>query len=542
MDTIFSNSEADITKSPFSREVLQNVFNLFQADSNSLTNCCLVSRRWYAIAMPILWKAPRFCKRSQFNSFKDIVSNNPHVANLVLNLDCHRYRREIILYLQKLVQYLPNLQSATFPCFVPLSQLSSAAESLPLLTKLTDVQYVDINPTDEGIAFLSTMFHNCRKLKSLSLKMYGISSISIPIAFPISESLTSIELLGDEFNETFLRAFLQRLPNLTRFELCANDIPRNLISTLSAHCSKVNNLKFEFTGIYSDITVHRMIKQMTQKFGGKLKKLGMFFSPEARVSIPDDLLIKMWKSFPLLEHFGISYIQFNNSLLNSFSKYSKPHLKSLELNYISKHNSSTLDAWDNFLGKCGTNLHSLSISFSTLPEDLGIVIGKYCTQLRDVSLYFTNVTDKSTLPIAKGCRRLRKFDLNTTNITSSSIEALCENCLCLEEIILDRQDNTLCPLELAPFVTFFKTRGSHIKRLCVAGWAMSHELLEAITEYGDQLKELRFTNGEHLSDLSLKKVMDSCVKLRRLQIIGNPGDLGISKDLLKVNDQSYCCN
>ncbi|ORY03174.1 RNI-like protein [Basidiobolus meristosporus CBS 931.73] len=492
--------------------------------------------------MPILWREPRFCKRVQFNSFKDIVSSNPHVANLVLNLDCHKYRREIILYLQKLVQYFPNLQSATFPCYVPLSQLSSAAGSLPHLTKLTDVQYVDINPTDDGVAFLSTIFHNCQKLRSLSLKMYGVSSVAIPIAFPTSESLTSIELLGDEFNDSFLRAFLQRLPNLTHFELCANDIPRNLISILSAHCSKVNKLKFEFTGIYSDITVHRMIKQMVQKFGGKLKKLGIFFSSEARVTIPDDLLIKMWRSFPLLEHFGFSHIQFNNSLLSSFAKFPKPHLQSLELNYISRQNSFTLDAWEHFLSKCGANLTSLSISFSVLPEDLGTVIGKYCTKLQEVSLSFTNVTDSTVLPISQGCRSLRKFDLNTTNITSSSIEHLCKHCTHLEVIVLDRQDNTLCPLELAPFIDFFESRGGQVKQFCVAGWAMSHELLKAIAKNGTHLREFRFTNGEHLSDSSLKEVMDSCVKLRRLQIIGNPDDLGISKELLKMNDQSYCCN
>ncbi|KAK9767040.1 hypothetical protein K7432_003435 [Basidiobolus ranarum] len=533
-------SDAEPTTSPLTKEILVYVFHWFQEDFQTLTNCCLVSKKWYHVAKPFLWRSPVFYKCTQFESFRKIVVENPEVAKLVLYLDCDGYRREIMAYLQKLLKYLPNLQQVIFPCFASLSQHSLVTVDSGSLNKLRKVHSIEVTPSEEGIPFLTTLFRDCAKLKEISLRLTGFSGISLPITFPTSNTLTFIELIGDEFEETLIKSLLQRLPNLTRFELCANDIPRNLLTSLASHCSKVNQIKFEFTGTYSDITVHNLLRQMIQKFGGKLKTAGILFSREARVSIPEELMGKLWRSLIKLESFSISHFPFAD-MLNILSKSRKKNLKELELTYISKE-PAPLNSWGKFLASCGSNLTKLSISFSKLPVDIGEVIAQHCPNLIEVSLYFTNISDSSVTPIVQKCRNLRKLDLNTTDISVKSIESISEHCTQLEFLMLDKADNNSCPSEVSPLFPFLRKYGHRIRRFGITGWTMTDELLRLIAETTPYIKELRITNGEYVSDSALEYLIDRCTRLKRLHVIGNSDGVGISKELLKRSDLIYSCN
>ncbi|KAK9761443.1 UV-damaged DNA-binding protein rad7, partial [Basidiobolus ranarum] len=444
-------SDAEPTNSPFTKEILVYVFQWFSEDLSSLSKCCLVSQKWCQVAKPFLWRSPSFCKRRQFELFRKTIVNNPELAKLVLELDCDGYRREVMAYFQKLLRYLPNLQQVMFPCFASLSQSSLTTPDFGFLNKLQKINCIEVIPSEEGVTFMASLFRECEDLRELSLRLYGFSGISLPITFPTSNSVTFIDLTGDEFDETLIKSLLQRLPNLSRFELCANDIPRNLITSLASYCPKVNQIKLEFTGTYSDVTVHMLLRQMMKKFAGRLRKFGILFSPEAQVSIPEELFSKLWKSLVKLESFSLSHFAFTD-ILNLVSKSEKRNLKELELTYISKE-PATLGEWEKFLRSCGSRLTKLSISFSKLPVDIGEVIAKYCPNLVEISLYFTNISDSSVIPIVQKCRNLRKLDLNTTDITVKSVESISEYSTQLEFLMLDKADNNSCPAEVKPLLT-----------------------------------------------------------------------------------------
>ncbi|ORX88968.1 RNI-like protein, partial [Basidiobolus meristosporus CBS 931.73] len=533
-------SDAEPANSPLTKEILVYVFQWLQDDLESLAKCCLISKKWCHVAKPLLWRSPVFYKCKQFERFRKIVAGTPGVAKLVLELDCDGYRREIMAYLQKLLKFLPNLEQVVFPCFASLSQHSLVPVDSGSLSKLQKIHYIEVLPSEEGIPFLTTLFGECTKLKELSLKLYGFSGISLPISFPTSHSITFIELIGDEFEETLIKSLLQRLPNLNRFELCADDVPRNLISSLASHCPKINQLKFEFTGTYMDVTVHNLLRQMIKKFGGRLKKVGILFSREARVSIPEDLINKLWRSLVKLESFSLSYFMITD-MLNKLAKCEKKSLKELELAYVSNE-AASLNTWENFFKACGGNLTKLSISFSKLPVDIGEVIARHCPNLREVSLYFTNISDASVIPIVQRCHSLRKLDLNTTDITAKSVESISEHCTQLEFLMLDKADNNSCPSEVEPLFSYLRKYGHRIQRVGLAGWTMTDELLRLIAETTPYLKELRITNGEYVSDAALEYLINKCARLKRLHVIGNSDGVGISKELLKKSDLIYSCN
>ncbi|ORX95296.1 hypothetical protein K493DRAFT_315069 [Basidiobolus meristosporus CBS 931.73] len=71
---------------------------------------------------------------------------------------------------------------------------------------------------------------------------------------------------------------------------------------------------------------------------------------------------------------------------------------------------------------------------------------------------------------------------------------------------------------------------------------MTDGLLRLIAENAPFIKELRITNSEYVTDLVLEFLIEKCIYLNRLHIIGNSEVAGISANLLKRCDHIYSCN
>ncbi|PYI08839.1 hypothetical protein BO78DRAFT_395423 [Aspergillus sclerotiicarbonarius CBS 121057] len=159
-------------------EIVVEIISFAAADDArrqpTLHACCLVSRQWYSVAIPFLYEKPRVTAGTAFKNFTDTISppigarkNKIHLGSLVHRLDLSGlvYHSSNSLTARLLGRVKDNLEVFLAP------RVSFAINSLPALSKCTNLKHLDLSLVGEQIPFpnLKKAISNLSRLTTLRL-------------------------------------------------------------------------------------------------------------------------------------------------------------------------------------------------------------------------------------------------------------------------------------------------------------------------------------------------------------------------------------
>ncbi|ORY02014.1 RNI-like protein [Basidiobolus meristosporus CBS 931.73] len=526
---IHSPSTCFISRVP--HEIIEYMLSFLREDLADLWSCCLVNRQWNHLASSELWRTPVFSSQKAIRAFKETVTTNVKVANLVKEFAFDEYRYQIrpIARVEELIHCLPNLTSIRLPPVIPLfrpnSLLSFVSHSLPNIKSLG---YRDkrMDP-NEIVDDLVRVLDGCHSIEHLTLdfeeiKPFRESTLQKLQTLPPISSLTSLDVWSYSVKESFFSALFPLTPNLRKISFTTTRIPLDIVHQLVRNCPRLTSLRVKF--LYSEDMDHKSIQKLCTDlihgFRGQLKELGLSFFKDP--NIPQDILNSLWDS-SMCEWEILSLSNFvipTNSMIR-LSESVSGKLKVLDMCNIMGSIPQDLKAWDSLLGRCGSSLTSLFIGGnSNLDDSIGLLIAEHCTKLEKLSLRNTLVTDRTVVAIAKKCGpSLRYLDLSGTSTGAETIDAICQYCCCIKDLILQRPLSRLdeC-MDGDVLIPLIQNHGHRLKRLNIYSWRITDEVLNTFSVYGKGIRELTFMNNRYLSDENLRGMLDQCRKLRKLYI------------------------
>ncbi|GFN17836.1 hypothetical protein AtubIFM55763_000189 [Aspergillus tubingensis] len=159
-------------------EIVVEIITYAAADDGhrqaTLHACCLVSRQWYSVAIPYLYEKPRVSAGTAFKNFTDTIcptigarKNKIQLGSLVHKLDLSGlvYHSSNSLTARLLGRVKENLEIFLAP------RISFAINSLPALSKCTNIRHLDLSLVGDPIPFpdLKKAISKLRRLTTLRL-------------------------------------------------------------------------------------------------------------------------------------------------------------------------------------------------------------------------------------------------------------------------------------------------------------------------------------------------------------------------------------
>ncbi|KAK9766507.1 hypothetical protein K7432_004360 [Basidiobolus ranarum] len=513
------------------REIVEYIFTYLREDIADLWSCCLVNHQWSHLSSPELWRTPVFSSQKAIRAFKQTVTTNIKVANLVKEFAFDEYRYQIrpIARVEELIHCLPNLTSIRLPPVIPLfrpnSLLSFVSHSLPSIRSLG---YRDkrMDP-NEIVEDLIRVLDGCQNLEHLILdfeeiKPFRESTLEKLRSLPPITSLTSLDVWSYSVKENFFSSLFYLTPNLSKISFTTTRIPIDVVKRVIEHCPRLTSLRIKF--LYSEDMDHKAMQQLCQclinGFRGQLTELGLSFFKDPNV--PQELLSSLWESSMCKwETLSLSNFIIPTQALSHLSRCVSNRLRVLDMCNIMGSTPQDVKAWDALLAQCGSSLTSLFIGGnSSLDDSIGLIIAKHCKKLEKLSLRNTSVTDQTLVAIVKNCgSTIRYLDLSGTSTGEDTIDAICQHCWCIRDLILQRPLSRLdeC-MDGTILIPLIQNHGHRLKRLNIYSWRITNHVLDTFAIFGKGIRELTFMNNRYLSDENLRGMLEKCRKLRKLYI------------------------
>ncbi|KAI8878404.1 RNI-like protein [Backusella circina FSU 941] len=207
-------------------EILVQIASDFRGDQKTLHQLSLVSRKWYNIANPFLYRAPQFYRSNSFESFyKNLTNTNgTFLRELDLHMVPHRWDEEMNYKLQQIIGKIPQLELLNLDLCYKLTNevLISFVESLPNLIILSVDQCSLI-----GDRSIIKVLQQCNLLKEIYLGSTRISDTTL-MAMPIhAQQLVRLHLTGcGRITETGVKAIIAQQKGLQHLDIkcCTNVI------------------------------------------------------------------------------------------------------------------------------------------------------------------------------------------------------------------------------------------------------------------------------------------------------------------------------
>jgi hypothetical protein len=94
------------------QEILIQIASDFRGDQKTLYHLSVVSRKWYNIANPFLYRAPQFYRGNSFESFyKNLTeANGAYLRELDLHMVPHRWEEDMNDKLLQIIGKIPQLE------------------------------------------------------------------------------------------------------------------------------------------------------------------------------------------------------------------------------------------------------------------------------------------------------------------------------------------------------------------------------------------------------------------------------------------------
>ncbi|KAK9768839.1 hypothetical protein K7432_000175 [Basidiobolus ranarum] len=538
-------------------EVIEHILHFLTGFHSELYSCCLVSRIWYSCTIPILWNTPKFLSHSNFLSFRDSVTTKYQLARLIHNFNFEDYTHENGFIALELLQYLPNLRKLHTSSYCPL-HLNNMSFTEPTVFHghLSSLRYIELC-RDSDVESLANVLERCPNLSELGLVInessegFKVAKSLIEASFPSLRSLVSFEVRGDAFEGSLIKALIRLMPNLLQFELDIDfghyiqDLVDEIVSVLSEGCPNIKALRFSFSGNSIDVSFWRFFNDLINKFGGRLQECSLHFDYVELLRLPDALIGRFCQSLNNVQTLKLAGIQFTDSFLNNLATSTTDQLHTLILNRVCDQNNLGKEAWSELFSKRGPRLNSLSVEDSMVPDNIGHMIGTHCKQLQRLSMSGTVTNQKSLDALFQGCGNTLLYlnlSSSTFHISSDVLHAMSTHCHRLQEVDIScrihdfgkpREDEEL-------FEFMFKRLGNRVRFLDIRGWAINDNILNTISTWGSSLEMLAFNDQSDLTDHSVRRLTNSCCRMRKLFINSWPGG-GISLVLWREVGKKYIC-
>ncbi|KAK9768721.1 F-box and leucine-rich repeat protein 4 [Basidiobolus ranarum] len=529
--------------SQFSPEIWSQIISYLQNDTYQLYSCCLVSRTWYALAMPALWSSPQFTTQMDFLSFEKAIVSNPLLPTLVNRFDLTGYAPQIVVKHLCLLEALPSLRSLHLPLVLENSSIS--LDCLEHMSHLEEIHDLNIELSTRGLTQLISVLNSSKCLRKVGLVFKAPQLGNGPID---SSTLSSIPMLpnieslnvtfGVEFDVQILELLLSRLPKLARFAINSRYTPKYIVRILAEHCQGITSLSLgTFSGL-GDELLDEFCKDLEVNYAGQLKEFSMYFFNDWPI-YSERFTRNLFKSFYNLEKLKLSGVRLNNNIVQALTESLSSKLQSLELSCISYRNLFTYEVLDDFLVKVGPRLKNLALMGAFLPSHIGSSIAKRCPILERLSLSCTNVNDDSITAIAHGCgRKLRQLDVGETDITNDGLTSIFQNCSKLQDLGFAKLSS--CPEFDENIGSFLSQHGHQLQRLDLSFLPTKETTLMELAKFAKELRELTFTDQPGIGDDAVSNVIQSCRKLNRLSVTRYSRTAqSISNDMLDRIDQHY---
>lgn len=406
--------------------------------------------------------------------------------------------------------------------------IDALAEAYPWFEEL---RFKRMSLSDQCLRALSFSFPNFRTLVLTSCDGFSTDGL-VPIASNCRH-LQDLELQECDVDDTggdWLSCFPDSFTSLVslNFACTASKVDFEALERLVARCTSLKSLKLNSTVSFEQLEQLLVKAPQLTDLG-----TGSFFTPEPlpRRTIEGALL--NCKDLRSLAGFW----EVAPACLQSLYPIGD-RLTSLNLSYASSIRSTEMTR---LISKCH-KLRHLWVLDSV--EDRGLqVIASVCKELQDLRVFPTDVaglgasvSEEGIVSISKGCPNLTSVLYFCGKMTNEGLEIVASQCLqltCFRLCILKPlmpDHRTRRPLDEG-FGAIVKCC-KNLKRFSLSG-LLTDKVFGYIGMYAKELEMLSLAFAG-CSDLGMKKILEGCPKIRKLEIRDSPcGDGGLLSDVHK---------
>ncbi|ORX94186.1 hypothetical protein K493DRAFT_315606 [Basidiobolus meristosporus CBS 931.73] len=514
---------------------------LEKAHLPTLHSCLLVNRKWYELAKPLLWNAPRFTTRRECEQFRSIIEENKELASLVTALDLTEYKSCVVAELSESLVYLDSL----------ISFRTSADMSVPIdtiiqdgiannLANIKEFRYLKVQLGSEHILKLVQLLNSAKTIESLGVVIEAedvdLSSLHLLENLPNLDKLRDFSLVGECIPEEVICSFIKRVPNAESITVKS---ATKIAFIPSLQYTLPDSVKYLELGKIAD-SPELLVEFFKQRESFKFQKFHLELDKSCVLS-PGQVIDILNTQSDQLQDLLISGIDLRKEFVTAELK-ELPALRKVTFRRLANYDPPPIEFWEVALKNFGGQLTHLHIEDGMLPDGLGDLIGACCTQLVEFSAHNTTLDTASVTQLVKRIGKdLRILNLSQTEINEYGINSVLTFCKALEvlDLSLIYGSPYLDPMVFAG--VFLRRQGGRLRELKVDGLPINNMLFQMLAKTStESLEVLSFTENQCISDNEVKDFLEKCRRLRTVHIAENPdGHVSLTRELVRYVDNLF---